>query len=163
VRLHGVFGNEQLCGDLAIAEAAGDQGEDFEFARRDAEGLLAGRVGSEGFEVWGVGRDKHFPHHDGFADGLTTLFTTMRNAETEPDAEGREEDGNERAVEFNGVLDDDEAVFGVLEGDNEESTDETEDEYVALHNGVAKKYISPPCPCLRTRQKPRKDECLSAR
>ncbi len=47
VCLDGVFGDEKLRGDLAIAEAAGDEGEDFELARRDAEGLLAGCVGSE--------------------------------------------------------------------------------------------------------------------
>ena len=82
-------------------------------------------------------RDKHFPHHDRFADG----FATARDAEAEPDAEGREEDGNERAVELDGVLDDDEAVFGVLEGGDEEAADETEDEDVALHDGVVKKYI----------------------
>jgi hypothetical protein len=31
------------------------------------------------------------------------------------------------------VLDDDEAVFGVLEGGDEEAADKTEDEDVALH------------------------------
>src|ERR1017187_9922123 len=123
-------------GDLAIAEAAGDQGEDFELACRYAEGLLVGRIGSEGFEGGGFRGDKHFPHHDRFADG----FATARDAEAEPDAEGREEDGDERAVELDGVLDDDEAVFGVLEGGDEEAADETEDEDVALHDGVVKKY-----------------------
>ena len=48
VGLDGVFGDEELRGDLAIAEAAGDQGEDLELAGRDAEGLLAGRVGTKG-------------------------------------------------------------------------------------------------------------------
>src|SRR5208282_5189423 len=114
-------------GDLAIAEAAGDQGENFELACRDAEGLLVGRIGSEGFEGGGFRGDKHFPHHDRFADG----FATARHAEAEPDAEGREEDGDERAVELDGVLDDDEAVFGVLEGGDED---------VAPHDGVVKKY-----------------------
>jgi hypothetical protein len=37
------------------------------------------------------------------------------------------------------VLDDDEAVFGVLEGGDEKADDETEDEDVALHDGVLKK------------------------
>lgn len=46
--LDGVFGNEKLRGDLAIAEAAGDQGEDFELACRDAEGLLVGVLGAKG-------------------------------------------------------------------------------------------------------------------
>ncbi len=134
--LDGVFGNEKLRGDLAIAEAAGDQGEDFELACRDAEGLLVGRIRSEGFEGGGFRGDKHFPHHDRFADG----FSIARDAETEPDAEGREEDGDERAVELDGVLDDDEAVFGVLEGGDQEAADEAEDEDMALHDGVVKKY-----------------------
>jgi hypothetical protein len=38
------------------------------------------------------------------------------------------------------VLDDDEAVFGVMEGGDEEAADKTEDEDVALHDGVMKKY-----------------------
>jgi hypothetical protein len=44
-----VFSETKLRGDLAIAEAAGDQGEDFELACRDAEGLLVGRILSNSF------------------------------------------------------------------------------------------------------------------
>ena len=76
--------------------------------------------------------DKHFLHHYRFADG----FATAGDAEAEPDAEGREENGDERAVELDGVLNDDEAVFSVLEGGDEEAADETEDEDVALHDGL---------------------------
>jgi hypothetical protein len=47
VGLYGVLGDEELSGDLAIAEAAGDEGEDFELAGGDAEALLPGCVGSE--------------------------------------------------------------------------------------------------------------------
>jgi hypothetical protein len=43
-------------------------------------------------------------------------------------------------VDLDGVLDDDEAVFGVLEDGDEETADETEDEDVAFHGGVMKKY-----------------------
>ena len=39
------------------------------------------------------------------------------------------------------MLNDDKAVFGVLEGGDADATDETEDEDVALHDGVVKKYI----------------------
>ena len=38
------------------------------------------------------------------------------------------------------MLNDDEAVFGELKGGDEEAADETEDEDVALHDGVVKKY-----------------------
>ena len=65
----------------------------------------------------------------------------MRDAEAEPDAEAREEDGDERAIELDRVLDHHEAVFGVLEGGDEEAADETEYEDMALHDGVVKKYI----------------------
>jgi hypothetical protein len=136
VCLDGVFGNEKLRGDLAIAEAAGDQGENFELACRDAEGLLAGRIGSEGSEGGGFCGYTHFPHDDRFADG----FATARDAEAEPDAKGREEDGDEPGVQLDGVLDDDEAVFGVLERCDEEAADETEDEDVALHDRVVTNY-----------------------
>ncbi len=142
--LDSIFGDEKLRGDLAIAEAAGDQGEDFQLAGRDAEGLLLGGIGCEG----GIGnessggirrgfrRDEYFFHHDCF----TYSFATTRDAEAEPDAEGREEDGDERAVDLDGVFDDDEAVFGVLEGGDEEAADEAEDEDVALHDLDVKKY-----------------------
>ena len=43
------------------------------------------------------------------------------------------------------MLDDDEAVFGLLEGGDEEAADNTEDEDVAPHDGVVKKY-TPPAP-----------------
>ena len=85
-----------------------------------------------------LGGDKHFFHDDGFADG----FAAAGDAEAEPDAEGREEDGDEGAVELDGVRQDDEAVFGVLEGGDEEAADDTEDEDVALHGGIGKKYIA---------------------
>ena len=137
VGLDGVFGNEKLRSDLAIAEAAGDQGEDFELACRDAESLLVGRIGNEGSEGGGFRGNKYFLHHDRFANG----FATTRDAAAEPNAEGSEEKGDERAVELDRVLDDDEAVFGVLEDGDEEAADETEDEDVALHDGVVKKYI----------------------
>ncbi len=47
---------------------------------------------------------------------------------------------DERPVEFNGVFDDDQAVFGVLEADDENSANETEDEDVRFHDGFVKKY-----------------------
>jgi hypothetical protein len=63
-----------------------------------------------------------------------------RDAQPEPDAEGREKDGDQRTVNLDGVFDDDEAVFGVLEGGDKEAADKTEDEDVALHDRVVKKY-----------------------
>lgn len=88
----------------------------------------------ERFEGGGFGRNQHFPHHHRFADGLAAA----RDAESEPDAEGREQNGDERAVQLEGVLDDDQAVLGELEGGDEEAADKTEDEDVAPHDGCEK-------------------------
>ena len=116
-----------LSGDAVTA------GRQF-FAALDGLGAASG---SELVEGAGIRGNKHFPHHDRFADG----FATARDAEAEPDAEGREEDGDERAVALGGVFDEDEAILGVLESGDEKADDETEDEYVTLHDGVVKKYI----------------------
>jgi len=59
VGLDGVFRDVELGGDLAVAEALGDQVEDFEFAGGDAEALLAGGVGGEGPRGGGLGWDEH--------------------------------------------------------------------------------------------------------
>ena len=92
--------------------------------------------GANGARRGGFRGDTHFPYDDLFANGIATA----RDAETKPDAEGREEDGDKRAVELDGVFDNEEAVFGVLERRDEETADETEDDDVALHDRVAKKY-----------------------
>ena len=92
--------------------------------------VLLGCIGSEGFA-------------GGASTGTNPSFTTTvsrmvrdgADAEAEPDAEGREKNGNERTVELDGMLDDDETVFGVLQGSDEEAAHETEDENVTLHGG----------------------------
>ena len=117
VGLYDVLGDEELSGDLAIAEAAGDEVEDFELAGCDAEALLSGCVGSESWSWLGAragGRDEDFSYHD--------RLPSACDAEAEPDAKGREENADERAVELDRVLDHDEAVFDVLEGGDEEPT-----------------------------------------
>ena len=58
-------------------------------------------LGAKGSRAGGFRGDKHFLHHDRFADG----FAAARDAEAEPDTEAREDDGDERAVELDGVLD----------------------------------------------------------
>jgi hypothetical protein len=129
VGLDRVFGDEELSGNLTIAETAGDEGEGFEFAGGDADALLLGWVGSEGRSRPGAlvkSRGENFPRHDRLAPA--------RDAQAQPDAKGGEEDGNEGAIKFDRVLDDDEAVFGVLEGGDEQAADKTENEDVAFHS-----------------------------
>ena len=129
VRLDGVFGNEQLRGDLPIAEAARDQVQDFQFPRRNAKGLLPRRVGRKRLEGGRIRRNQHFLHHDRFADS----FATPRDPQAEPDAEGRKKNSYQRAVDLDGMLDNNESVFSVLERRNQEAADETEDEDMPPH------------------------------
>ena len=46
--LDGVLADEEAVGDLAVAEALSDEGEDFELAGGDAEGVELGLVEGEG-------------------------------------------------------------------------------------------------------------------
>jgi hypothetical protein len=102
--------------------------------------LLARRIGSEGSDGRRFRGNKHFPHHHRFPDRFPDCFAAARDAQAEPDAEGREQDGDQRAVELDRVLDNDETVFGVLEGGDQEAANDTEDEDVALHDGIVRKY-----------------------
>lgn len=137
VGLDGVFGDKELGGDLPIAEAARDQGKDFELACCDAEALLARCVGSEGDRSRGGNHD--LSHDHGFPSGFADGFAGAGDAQAEPDAEGGKEDGDQRSVKLNRVLEDHETVFGVLEDGDEEAADDTEDEDVPPHDGW-KKY-----------------------
>ena len=90
--LDGVLADEKALGDFAVAEAGGNQAEDFEFAGSDTEIGETLRVGSEG-GGGGGGRGES----TGLAAG---------EGETEPDAESREDGGDEATVNFEGRRDD---------------------------------------------------------
>jgi hypothetical protein len=117
--LHGVFTDEEAGGDFAIAEAVGDEAEDFQFAGGDAELGEAGLVGSEG--IASLRRD--------FAEDGRRLFSGEGQAE--PDAEGGEECGDEGAIDFDGMLDDEEVVLGDFQDEDEYTAAE------AVENDVA--------------------------
>ena len=56
-----------------------------------------------------------------------------RELVAEPDADDGEEDGDEGAVDLEGVFDDEEAVLDPLECGDEDAADQADDEDVALH------------------------------
>ena len=127
----GVLADEEAGGDLAVAEALSDEGEDFELAGGDAEGVELGLVeGEGGRRSWfGGGGDEDFAE-DNFLAGFGEL-------DAEPDAEDDEDDGDDGAIDFEGVLDDEELVLGPAEDGDEDAADEAEKqdvgESVALH------------------------------
>jgi len=82
VGLYGVFADKEAGCYFSVAEAGGDEAEDFEFARGDGELGEAGFVGDEG--LGGLGGN--------FLDNDGGLFAG--EGEAEPDAEGGEEGGD---------------------------------------------------------------------
>jgi hypothetical protein len=122
----GVLADEEAAGDFAIAEALSDEAEDLEFAGGDAEGFALGLVEGEGGRGgWHVGGDEDFAQDD--------LLARFGELDAEPDAEDDEDDGDDGAVDFEGVLDDEELVLGPAEDGDKDAADEAEDEDVALH------------------------------
>jgi hypothetical protein len=127
VGFDGVLTDEEAVGDLAVAETLSDEAEDFELTRRNAEGVKLGLVEGEG--EWRIGGDKDFAEDD-FLAGFGEL-------DTEPDAEGDEDDSDNGAIDLERMLDDEKLVFGPAEDGDENAADETENhdmaEGMALH------------------------------
>ena len=117
----GVLADEEAAGDLAVAEALSDEAEDFELARGDAEGVELGLIEGEG--GWRIGGDEDFAEHD--------LLAGFGELDAEPDAEDDKDDSDDGAIDFEGVLDDEELVLEPAENGDEDAADEAEDEDVA--------------------------------
>jgi len=113
VGLDRIFADVELFGDLAVAEALGDQLKDLELAWGDAEIVAPFLVSREGIAGDDWGRN--------FRDNDFRLPSSQ--PEAEPDAEGGEGRRDERAVDLNGVLHHQEAVLGPLQHGDEDSTD----------------------------------------
>ncbi len=130
VGLHGVFADEELFGDFAVAEALGDEFQDFQFAGSDAEGFALCLVLDERL----AGRDWDFFNDD-------PLLSTGQ-LETKPDAETGESGCDEPPVDFDGMFNNEETVLGPFEQGDEDSANKTIEEDVALHGGDWKKFYS---------------------
>lgn len=129
VGFDGVLADEEAAGDFAVAEALSDECEDFELARGDAEGVELNLVEGEGgrwgwfgwrgWFVWRAHGDEDFAEDD-FLAGFSEL-------DAEPDAEDDEDDGDDGAIDFEGVLDDEELVLGPAKDCDEDAADEAEE------------------------------------
>ena len=116
---YGVFADEEEGGDFAIAEAGGNEAEDFQFARGDTELGDAGFVRDEG--DGGLRRN--------LLDDGDRLFAGEREAE--PDAERGEYGCDEGAIDFDGMLNDEEVVLGDFQDEDKYTAAEAVEEDVA--------------------------------
>ena len=119
--LYGVFTDEELFGDLAVAETLGDEFQYFQFARRDAEGFAFAVVGAKGFAGW---------NGDFLCDNALLLAGQLQ---AEPDAESGKGRCNQASVDFDGVLDREEAVLRPFQRGDEDTSDQTVKEDMAFH------------------------------
>jgi hypothetical protein len=119
--LDGVFTHEKGFADLAIAEAASHELENFHFARGDAE-ALAGRV----IQSWirsGVDGNRDFD--DALARG--------EKPGSEPDAGTGKQDGDENSIDRDRVLENNEVELGQLQQGDQDATHQPEDQYLFAH------------------------------
>lgn len=119
--LHGVLAHEELFRNLAVAQPRGDETQNLELARRDAQ-LLSPRAVDD--ERRG-GCDRNFFHD------YTLRAPGQLGAE--PDAEAGEEEGDEAGVDLDRLLDDEKVILDRFEGGDEETAEEAVEEDGAAH------------------------------
>ena|SRR5215813_58446 len=120
--LDGVFADEEIFCDLAVAHALGHELEDVAFTAGEAEVFSLAIVGDE----W-LGRgDRDLLDNDLGAPG--------GESQTEPDAKGSKTGGDKGSVDFDGVVEDEEAVLRPLQQGNEDTANQSVDENVPLHS-----------------------------
>src|SRR5215469_4421242 len=119
--LYGVFAHEELFGDFPVAETLGDEAQYFQFARRDGEGFAFAVVRAKGFAGW----------NGDFLYDHPLLFVGQLQAK--PDAESGKRRCNQASVDFDGVLDDEEAVLRPFQRSNENAGDQTVQEDMTFH------------------------------
>src|SRR5258708_4644366 len=117
--LDGVLADKEFFGDLTIAQAVGNQLEDLQLAARNPE--LGQSLLVQSKEL----RRRHLPDDD--------RFFVFGEFESQPDTHGREKQRDQSAIDFDGVLDDQEAILDQLQDDDQDSAAETVDKDVFLH------------------------------
>jgi hypothetical protein len=118
---HCALAYKKLLGDFAVAQALRDQFKDFKLTPSDVEVLTFSFV-----------RDERPPGRDGDLPYNNCLAFCCQ-LEAKPDAKNGKGRGDQSAVDFDGMFDDQELILGPLEQSNQDSTDQPVHEDVALH------------------------------
>ena len=119
--LHRALAHKKLLGDFAVAQALGDQFKDLKLTASDMEVLTFSFVRDER----SLGSDGDLPHNN--------CLAFCCQLEAKPDAKNGKGRGDQSAVDFDGMFDDQELILGPPEQSNQDSTDQPVHEDVALH------------------------------
>ena len=129
VGFDGVLGNEELCGDFAVAHAFGYQFQNFKLAPGDVEFFALLLVGQERVGCYervngSAGNGVRF-RCDSWPPPCEPL--------AKPDSESGKDGRDEADVDFDGMFDYEELVLGPLQHGDQDSADYAVDQYVPLH------------------------------
>src|SRR5258707_5528846 len=113
MRLDGVFADKEFFGDLTIAQAVGNQLEDLQLATGNAK--LGQSLLVQSKEL----RRRHLPNDD--------RFLVFGEFESQPDTQHGEKQRDQSAIDFDGVLNDQEAILDQLQDDDQSAAAETVD------------------------------------
>ena len=130
VSLYSVFAHKELFGDLSVAETLCDEFQYFQFARRNAEGFAFGVVGAKGFAALLNLLVEAKGNGDFLCDNALLLAGQLQ---AEPDAESGKCRGNQASVDFDGVVEDEEAVLHPFQRGDKHASDQAVEEDIAFH------------------------------
>src|SRR5690242_17136758 len=125
MRLHRVLADEQLFGDLAVAQPRGDELEDFVLSGRYPERLEPGTVDDERSPRGWRNRDRI---RGQIRRRRRVGRPGSRQPQAEPDAAQRKDQRNQPSIDLERVLDDQEAVLDQLEDGDEGAAKQAEKE-----------------------------------
>jgi hypothetical protein len=138
VGLHRILGNEELLPDLAVAQPLSDQGQDLVLTWGEADLLQFLSVGREGAGREEGGRD--FPDDVDFLDDDDLL--RARSSQSEVDAEEREDDSDQAAVDLGGIFVDEVLVLDELQQGDENAANGSVERDLSGHRGEQSNRLS---------------------
>jgi hypothetical protein len=114
---HRIFAHAESLGDFAVAETGGDQAQDFQFARRNAQ-----------FDNPCLVKDERACERDFCHDHIRHL---ARKRQPQPDPDARKKRREEDGVDRDGVFDDQETVLGEFQDGEQDAAGYAEEDDLA--------------------------------
>jgi len=119
----GVLTHEKPVADLAVAQTLSDQAENLQLTRRNAKSVELRLVQRK--------RSRRLSRNQDLAED--NPFPRLSQLDAQPDAEACKDDRNKGAIDFDGVLDDEEPILRPPQDGDQDAANEAEDENVAWH------------------------------
>lgn len=126
VRFHGILAHKHACGDFPIAQTVGDQCQDLQFPRRQPQRRNLSLISLEGLR----GGHQNLPDYD---LRHRNSGAPAREEVSKPQSQRRKHGGYQRAVDLDGMLNDNPAILNELQRSDEQTAQQSVREYVFSH------------------------------